>query len=192
MRWFGRSQKVEQLVTAFYEPLYRYAYRLSGSPQEAEDLTQEAFCQAQSKLGQLRDESRAKAWLFSILRNAYLHRVRASKQERRVPFDSVGEIPDRPSEPLPEIDPAELQRALGEMPEVFRTPVILYYFEDFSYREIAEQMEVPLGTVMSRLARAKSLLRQRLLSPAPSVAPSPLPLSPAGRGVGVRGSGEGP
>lgn len=170
MRWFGRTQKVEQLVAAFYQPLYRYAYRLSGSPQEAEDLTQEAFCQAQHKLGQLRDETRAKAWLFSILRNAYLHRVRASKQEHRVALDSIGEIPDRPSEPLPEIEQAELQRALGELPETFRTPVILYYFEDFSYREIAEQMEVPLGTVMSRLARAKSYLRQRLLSPAPSVA----------------------
>ncbi len=170
MRWFGRTKKVEQLVAAFYQPLYRYAYRLSGSPQEAEDLTQEAFCQAQLKLGQLRDETRAKAWLFSILRNTYLHRVRASKLEQRVPLDAVGEIPDRPTEPLPEIDPAELQRALGELPETFRTPVVLYYFEEFSYREIAEQMAVPLGTVMSRLARAKGFLRQRLLSPAPSIA----------------------
>jgi RNA polymerase sigma-70 factor, ECF subfamily len=170
MRWFGSKQRVEQLVAAFYEPLYRYAFRLSGSPQEAEDLTQEAFCQAQNKLGQLRDESRAKAWLFSILRNAYLHRVRASKQEHRVPFDSLGEIPDRPSEPLVDVDPIQLQKALGELPEAFRTPVILYYFEEFSYREIAEQMEVPLGTVMSRLARAKSFLRQRLLPSASSVA----------------------
>jgi len=163
MRWFGRTQKVEQLVSAFYQPLYRYAYRLCGSPQDAEDLAQEAFCQAQHKLGQLRDESRAKAWLFSILRNTYLHRVRASKQEHRVPFDSVGEIPERPSEPLPEIDPAELQRALGELPEVFRTPVILYYFEDFSYRDIAEQMDLPIGTVMSRLARGRAMLAKELL-----------------------------
>lgn len=168
MRWFGRQRKVEQLVTAYYEPLYRYAYRLSGSPQEAEDLTQETFCQAQNKLGQLRDESRAKGWLFSILRNAYLHRVRAARQENRVPFDCLGEIPERPSEPLPEVDEGQLQKALGALPEAFRTPVILYYFEDFSYREIAEQMDVPLGTVMSRLARAKAFLRQQLLQPAPS------------------------
>jgi len=173
MRWFGRAQQVEQLVAAYYEPLYRYAFRLSGSPQEAEDLTQETFCQAQNKLGQLRDESRAKAWLFSILRNAYLHRVRAGKQEHRVPFDSLGDIPDRPTEPLPEVDPAQLQKALAELPEAFRTPIILYYFEDFSYREIAEQMSVPLGTVMSRLARAKGFLRQRLLQPAPSLAADP-------------------
>jgi RNA polymerase sigma-70 factor, ECF subfamily len=173
MRWFGKKQKVEQLVAAFYDPLYRYAYRLSGSSQEAEDLTQETFCQAQNKLGQLRDESRAKAWLFSILRNTYLHRVRSAKQENRVPFDNLGEIPERPAEPLPEVDVLQLQRALGELPETFRTPVILYYFEDFSYREIADQMEVPLGTVMSRLARAKAFLRQRLLQPAPSLATAP-------------------
>ncbi len=175
MRWFGRAHRVEQLVAAFYEPLYRYAYCLSGSPQEAEDLTQETFCQAQDKLGQLRDETRAKAWLFSILRNAYLHRVRAKKQEPRVPFDAIGEVPERPAAPLPEVEPEQLQRALGELPEAFRTPIILYYFEEFSYREIAEQMSVPLGTVMSRLARAKGYLRQRLLQAAPSLAADPAP-----------------
>ena len=173
MGWFGRKRQVEQFVAAFYEPLYRYAFRLSGSPQEAEDLTQETFCQAQNKIGQLRDEARAKAWLFSILRNAYLHRVRASKQENRVPFDSIGEIPDRPTEPLPEVEPAVLQKVLGELPETFRTPIILFYFEEFSYREIADHMSVPLGTVMSRLARAKTFLRQRLLQAAPSLASEP-------------------
>jgi RNA polymerase sigma-70 factor (ECF subfamily) len=55
---------------------------------------------------------------------------------------------------------------LRELPEVFRTPIILYYFEDFSYRDIAEQMDLPIGTVMSRLARAKAHLRSRLLQPA--------------------------
>ena len=173
MRWFGTACKIEALVEAYYEPLYRYAYRLSGSQQEAEDLTQETFCQAQKKLGQLREEGRAKGWLFSILRNAYLHRVRAAKQENRVPLDSVAEIAERPSEPLPEVVPAQLQRALDDLPEAFRTPIILFYFEDFSYREIAEQIDVPLGTVMSRLARAKTFLRQRLLQAAPSLAAQP-------------------
>src|ERR1700730_6944863 len=98
MGWFGRKRQVKQFVVSFYEPLYRYAYRLAGSPQEAEDLTQETFCQAQNKLGQLRDPGRARDWLFSILRNAYLRRVRASKQEHRVPLDNLGEVPERPSE----------------------------------------------------------------------------------------------
>jgi RNA polymerase sigma-70 factor (ECF subfamily) len=166
MLGFGGTRKqIEQLVEAHYAALYRYAYRLSGAAQEAEDLTQEAFCQAQGKLGQLRERAKAKAWLFSILRNAYLHKVRAGKQENCVSLDGLAELPDRGPEPLPEVDPARLQQALGELPEAFRTPIILYYFEDFSYRDIADQMNVPLGTVMSRLARAKAFLRQRLLQP---------------------------
>ena len=60
------------------------------------------------------------------------------------------------------IESEQLQQALNELPELFRTPIILYYFEDFSYRDIAEQMDLPIGTVMSRLARAKSTLRQKL------------------------------
>jgi RNA polymerase sigma factor (sigma-70 family) len=162
MQWPGRKRKVEELVEAHYPSLYRYAYRLSGSPQEAEDLTQEAFCQAQHKLDQLRDWGRARAWLFSILRNAYLHKVRSSKHENCVSLDGVAEPPGRSPDPLPDVDPAQLQQALTELPEAFRTPIILFYFEDFSYRDIAEQMNVPLGTIMSRLARAKGFLRQRL------------------------------
>src|SRR5439155_17135962 len=115
----------------------------------------------------LRDWNRAKAWLFSILRNAYLHRIRDRKQEKIVSLESTGELADRLPEPLPEIEPERLQQVLNELPEVFRTPIILYYFDDFSYRDIAEQMDLPLGTVMSRLARAKAYLRSRLFPPGP-------------------------
>jgi len=157
------SRTVQRLVDEHYAALYRYAYRLAGSQSDAEDLTQEAFCQAQLKLGQLRDRTRAKAWLFSILRNAYLHRVRASKNQPTTSLELVGDVPERLPESLPEVDPDQLQKVLNELPEVFRTPIILYYFEEFSYRDIAEQMDLPIGTVMSRLARAKSHLRARLL-----------------------------
>ena len=163
MRWFGNSQHaIEALVEAHYAALYRYGYRLSGSPQEAEDLTQETFCLAQNKLGQLRDEGKAKSWLFTILRNAYLHRLRQVKQEKQVPLDGLAELPERSADSATALDTVQLQKALAEMPEAFRSPLILYYFEDFSYKDIAEQMNVPLGTVMSRLARAKTFLRQRL------------------------------
>lgn len=161
---------VERLVEAHYESLYRYAFRLSGSAADAEDLTQDAFCKAQMNLSQLRDVSRAKAWLFSILRNGYLHRMRDDRLRRFVSLDQVDELPEPPPEPLPPVDQEQLQAALAELPEVFRTPVILFYFEDFSYRDIAEQMELPLGTVMSRLARARTYLRDRLLRPAPALA----------------------
>jgi RNA polymerase sigma-70 factor, ECF subfamily len=166
----GSPETVQRLVEEHYAALYRYAYRLSGSSVEAEDLTQEAFCKAQASLAQLRDPARAKPWLFSILRNAYLHRVRAARQSSCVSLDGLGDLAEPLPEPLPDIDPEKLQQALNELPEDFRTPIILYYFEDFRYRDIAEQMELPLGTVMSRLARAKAYLRARLLPPGEPVA----------------------
>lgn len=155
-----------QLVDAHYEALYRYAYRLSGSAADAEDLTQETFGKALARLPQLREPDRARAWLFRILRNLYLHKVRDQKRHRVVPLDAVGDLPGRSTEDdMPEIDPAKLQAALDELDETFRTPIILFYFEEFSYRDIAEQMDLPIGTVMSRLARAKAYLRTRLAPP---------------------------
>jgi RNA polymerase sigma-70 factor (ECF subfamily) len=172
MRWPRRKGKIEELVASHYADLYRYAYRLSGAAPEAEDLTQETFCQAQDKLDQLRDWSKARGWLYSILRNAYLHRLRARKQEHCVSLDSIAEPPESLPEVLPDVEPEKLQQALNDLPEPFRTPIILYYFDDFSYRDIAAHIEVPLGTVMSRLARAKAFLRHRLLQPVSLIAES--------------------
>src|SRR4051812_37630647 len=151
----GSRRGITALVEQHYESLYRYGYRLSGSAADAEDLTQEAFCKAQAQLGTLRDPDRAKPWLFSILRNAYLHRARSDRAHRQVSLDAVGDLPGELPPDVPEVDPERLQRALNELPEVFRTPVILFYFEDMIYRDIAEQMDLPIGTVMSRLARAR-------------------------------------
>ena len=89
------------------------------------------------------------------MRNSYLHRVRDARRQHVVPLDCVGDLAERLPEPLPEIDAGQLQEVLNELPEDFRTPLILFYFDDFSYRDIAEQMNLPLGTVMSRLARGK-------------------------------------
>jgi RNA polymerase sigma-70 factor (ECF subfamily) len=158
----GSAGGLHQLIDDHYQGLYRYAVRLSGSAADAEDLTQEAFRKAIDRLPQLRDPERAKAWLFRILRNAYLHRVRHAKRHRAVPLDAVGDLPERPPDDPPEIDPARLQEALNDLDESFRTPLILFYFEEFSYRDIAEQMDLPIGTVMSRLARGKAYLRARL------------------------------
>ena len=156
------NSSVEELVELYYQPLYCYAFRLTGAAADAEDLTQEAFCKAQLSRNQLRDESKAKAWLFRILRNLYLHRLRSERGHgERINVDPDA-LPDESVRVLENVDVESLQRLLSELPEVFRTPLILYYFEDFSYRDIAEQMELPIGTVMSRLARAKAHLRIRL------------------------------
>jgi RNA polymerase sigma-70 factor (ECF subfamily) len=158
----GSRRGITHLVDEHYQSLYRYAYRLSGAPADAEDLTQEAFCKAQAQLDTLRDPDRARPWLFSILRNAYLHRARTDRAHKQVSLESVGDLPGDAPPDVPEVDPERLQQALNELPEGFRTPVILFYFEEMSYRDIAEQMDLPIGTVMSRLARAKSHLRDRL------------------------------
>jgi RNA polymerase sigma-70 factor (ECF subfamily) len=166
----GSRARVEQLVDNHYQALYRYAYRLAGSAADAEDLTQETFCRAQTNWSQLRDPGCAKPWLFRILRNLYLHKLRSEKQHHCLLRDDLSEVPGPLPDPLPPIDDRELQDALAELPEAYRTPLILFYYDDFSYREIAEQMELPLGTVMSRLARGKAHLRGRLLPAEPEPA----------------------
>ena len=82
----GPGPSVGELVPLYYAALYRYAYRLSGGAGEAEDLTQDTFCTAHAKRSQLRDPARVKAWLFSILRNAYLHRQRTKKRLKVAPL----------------------------------------------------------------------------------------------------------
>src|SRR5262249_58508862 len=122
----GSQRSVQRLVDQHYESLYRYAYRLAGSAADAEDLTQEAFCKAQSNLRQLRNQACAKPWLFRILRNAYLHKIRTDKHQHCVLLDDMSDFPERLPDALPPVGPEQLQEALGELPEVFRTPIILY------------------------------------------------------------------
>src|SRR5690242_5259852 len=101
----GSSKVIQQLVEDNYETLYRYAYRLTGSNADAEDLAQETFCKAQLNFAQLRDRSRARPWLFSILRNAYLHRVRADRQQPCVSLEGIGDLAEPLPGSLPDIDP---------------------------------------------------------------------------------------
>jgi RNA polymerase sigma-70 factor (ECF subfamily) len=151
-----------ELVDDYYERLYRFAYRLSGSAADAEDLTQQTFLTAQKSLHQLREPEHAKAWMFTIMRNTFLKGRRRQKQTDTISL----EVAPEPSESLDEaakLRLEELQSILDELPDEFREPLVLFYFQEFSYKEIAEILEVPLGTVMSRLARGKKHLRKRLV-----------------------------
>jgi len=154
---------IAQVVAEHHQAVYRYAYRLTGSVQDAEDLTQQVFLAAHQKLEHLRSPGSVRSWLFVIVRNSFL----TDCQKRRpVAVDPLGldmntvpaEIPDRG-----EIDPERLQLALDELLPDFRVVLVMFYFEGCSYREIADRLEVPIGTVMSRLARAKAFLRSKLL-----------------------------
>jgi RNA polymerase sigma-70 factor (ECF subfamily) len=156
--------------------LYRYAYRLAGQAADAEDLTQQTFLIAHSKLDQLRSAESCRSWLFAILRSCFLKLVRASASmpaATEFPLETLAaEVPEALDE-----DRDRLHKVLGELPPEFRLVLTMFYFEECSYRQIAEQLELPIGTVMSRLSRAKNHLRARLSEP--SLAST----APAGRRV---------
>ena len=154
----------QQLVNRQYAPLYRFALCLSKSEADAADLTQQTFFLWASKGRQLRDRSKVKSWLFTTLYREFLSRRR---HEVRFPKVELDEVPEEDMSIPPNMnafDSATALQALGEVEEPFRAPLTLFYLEQFSYQEIADMLEVPIGTVMSRLSRGKTQLRQRLLS----------------------------
>jgi RNA polymerase sigma-70 factor, ECF subfamily len=154
----------EQLVDRQYAPLYRFGLSLTKSDADAADLTQQTFFLWASKGHQLRDGSKAKAWLFTTLYREFLNRRR---HEVRFPKIELEEAREEEISILPNpsaFDSATLLQALHEVEEPFRAPLTLFYLEQFSYQEIANVLGVPIGTVMSRLSRGKALLRKRLLS----------------------------
>lgn len=164
------------LVVDHHRDVYRYAYRLTGRVVDAEDLTQQTFLIAQQRLHQVRQPERVLSWLFAILRTCYL------KSERKsVPLPATGveldvdSIPDRAAETT--IDQELLQAAIGELPDEFKLVLVMFYFEECSYKEIAEKLQIPIGTVMSRLTRAKGRLRALLLDAEPISRPKTRPLA---------------
>lgn len=160
---------IRDLVVQHYQPVYRYAYRLSGCAQEAEDLAQQTFLRAQRKLHQLREPEKADRWLFAILRNAYLKGRRRHQPLTAASLQlNVDEVPEDAVRRVERdgVDEEQLQIALNEIPDDFRLILLMFYFEELSYKEIAAKLEIPIGTVMSRLSRAKARLRERLTEPA--------------------------
>jgi RNA polymerase sigma-70 factor (ECF subfamily) len=153
---------IRDLIVRYHADMYRYAYRLTGNQPDAEDLTQQTFLVAQQRLHQVRLPERVGGWLFAILRNCYLKsaRKRQPLTASAVEMD-VESVPDRVTED--QIDSQLLQSAIDELPDDFKLVLVMFYFEQCSYKEIAAQLEIPIGTVMSRLTRAKGRLRERLL-----------------------------
>ncbi|MGZ8900974.1 MAG: RNA polymerase sigma factor [Limisphaerales bacterium] len=150
----------EKLVDSYYTSLYRFAFSLTRQESEACDLTQETFLIWARKGHQVRDDSKVKSWLFTTLHREYLQ-----KHRRRVRFPEI-EVDSAESE-LPEILPMSPERldrhnilqALGRLDDHFQAAVALFYLEDHSYPEIAEILQVPLGTVKSRISRGIAQLQ---------------------------------
>jgi RNA polymerase sigma-70 factor (ECF subfamily) len=154
----------QQLVDQQYAPLFRFALSLAKSETEAADLTQQTFFLWASKGHQLRDRSKAKSWLFTTLYREFLGRCRHEVRFPKVELDEVREEEMSILPTVDALDSATVLQALREVEEPFRAPLTLFYLEQFSYHEIADVLDVPIGTVMSRLSRGKAQLRQRLLS----------------------------
>ena len=151
------------LVDRHYQGLYQFAYSLSHTEADASDLTQETFLRWAQKGGQLRDSAKVKSWLFTTLYRLFLNRRR---HVTRFPHDELSDVelklPSISSEAVRSLEASEVMSALREIDETFRAPLVLFYLEDHSYQEIAAILEIPEGTVMSRLWRGKALLREKM------------------------------
>jgi RNA polymerase sigma-70 factor, ECF subfamily len=162
-----------------YAPqLYSAALRMTRNPADAEDVVQETFLKAYRGYGTFKEGTNLKAWLYRILTNTYINRYR--KQQRRPAEVELGELQDlylfkrlgeesgaeRSTEEsvLETMVDSDIKEALESLPEKFRMPVLLADVEEFSYKEIAEILDVPIGTVMSRLHRGRKALQKKLWS----------------------------
>jgi RNA polymerase sigma factor (sigma-70 family) len=144
----------ENLVDRYYAALYRFALSLTRRESDARDLTQQTFWLWARKGHQLHDPTKVKSWLFTTLHREFLQTQRRIQrfphQELEEHLDELPTVPPRVTEAL---DGATVLECLSGVDSVFQAPVALFYLESYSYQEIAEVLNVPLGTVKSRIAR---------------------------------------
>jgi RNA polymerase sigma-70 factor, ECF subfamily len=155
----------ENVVNAYYESLYRFALSLARNEADAGDLVQQTFYRWAAKGSQLRDQSKAKSWLFTTLHREFLSQRRHEHKFPKVEISSVGgeELMAESISAGKRLDGASVLSALQRLDEIYRAPLTLFYLEEHSYRDIAKILEMPMGTVMSRISRGKELLRGFIL-----------------------------
>lgn len=152
-----------QAVEQFYEPLYRFAFSLAGNEDDAADLTQETCRVLLLKGDQIRDARKLKSWLFTTLYRNFLGQRRHQTKFPDVPLETVeGEVPALSARAAESAEAKVVLAALQALKEQYRAPLMLFYLEELSYREIAQTLGVSIGTIMSRLSRGKAMLRKRL------------------------------
>lgn len=157
----------EGLVTRYYRALYQFAFSLTRKEAEASDLTQETFYIWAKKGHQLRDTSKVKTWLFTTLHREFLKKRRRADRFPDVELEQAGDdMPVVSPSIVSQLDGATVVQALGRIEELYQAPVALFYLEEHSYKEIAEILGVPIGTVQSRIARGKAQLQKLLLDSA--------------------------
>jgi len=155
-------------VSSYYGPLYQFAFSLTRSEADACDLTQQTFYIWATKGHQLRDGSKVKTWLFTTLHREFLNMRRKIV---RFPHHELSELdhelPSVSPTMVDALDSAKVVDLLKRVAEPYQASLALFYMEDYSYKEIAEILDVPLGTVQSRISRGMAQLQQFILDARP-------------------------
>jgi len=160
--------QTDATVIDHLDGLYSYALVLTRNHAEAEDLVQETYVRALPAMGRLRTDSNTKGWLFTILRNVWLNQLRKWRNGPQMiemeGDDGVANSIVEPSKDshdlyVSKVEAEQVRAAIKELPAEFREVILLREYEDLSYQEIANVLDCPVGTVMSRLGRARAKLR---------------------------------
>jgi RNA polymerase sigma-70 factor (ECF subfamily) len=161
-----RRETYERLVRSHAAELYRFAFRLCGHRETAEDLVQETYSEAWRSLVSLRDAEVGRAWLFQILRNRYSHWVRDSGRRLR-PTASIDQLNGELTRPGPDVlgklaNQELIQEALDALDDRYKEPFLMVFAAGLTCQQVADQLQMPLGTVLSRIHRARLFLRRFL------------------------------
>ena len=150
----------EKVVNQFYQPLYQFALSLSRAESDACDLTQQTFYIWQTKGHSLRERDKVKTWLFTTMHREFLNSKRRYARFPHIDMEQAeAELPPAPETSVQMFDAEAVLEALGRIDESNRAAVALFYLEDYSYKEIADILAIPLGTVKSRLSRGIAQLQ---------------------------------
>lgn len=158
-------EEFENLVDQYYQALYRFGFSLAKDPDRASDLVQQTFVIWAQKGHQLKDRSKAKTWLFTTLYREYLGNARRSQRHPEMGISEVEhELSGHEDQADRQMDGQHAVHLLSQLDETFRAPLTLFYLQQHSYKEIASILDVPIGTVMSRISRGKDQLRKKMNS----------------------------